>query len=343
MRRLFAALGVDYDHWKALTKTALRIDLRASRLGAAHFGHAQAKAAGMLIGQFVFYSFMGFAIAIGVWFTRDLFLAGLIVLTYVMFMGATASLLDHNAAIASPDDHAILGFRPITSRTYFAARLVNVLVYTTAMTAVFSYIPIVAYFLRHGPAVGFAMIVAIYAASVFTTLAMVVMYGWLVRTIGPNRLRRALSYVQFLLSFVIYGGFFTLSRVFQVGVISQIALPKSAWMLLLPSAWFASYPEIAAGRASTFDIALAGMSLMALVGVVLSLSGKLSLEYADRLAALTTAAPPPFAKTSRTTDPALSARRSARRRRAHPQPVPQRHEVPHGRAGDSAASRSSIS
>ena len=46
MRRLFEILDVDYDHWKALTKTALRIDLRVSRLGAAHFGHAQVKAAG---------------------------------------------------------------------------------------------------------------------------------------------------------------------------------------------------------------------------------------------------------------------------------------------------------
>ncbi len=74
-----------------------------------------------------------------------------------MFMVATAALLDHNSAIASPDDHAILGFRPVTSRTYFAARARNVLVYTTAMTAVFSYIPIVTFFVRHGAAVGMAV------------------------------------------------------------------------------------------------------------------------------------------------------------------------------------------
>lgn len=311
MRRLFDALGVDYDHWKALTTTALRIDFRASRLGAASFGHAQARAAGLLIGQFVFYSFMGAAIAAGVWFTRDLFLAGLIVLSYVMFMVATAALLDHNAAIASPDDHAILGFRPVTSRTYFAARLVNALVYTTAMTAVFSYIPIVAYFVRHGAAVGMAITMAIYAASLLTALTMIVSYAWLVRTVGPNRLRRVLSYVQFLLSFVVYGGFFALSRVFQVGVIGQLSLPKSMWMLLLPPAWFASYPEIAAGRISALDIALAGASVLALVGVTLRLGGKLSLEYADRLAAITTAAPSPSRK--RTARPALVFTRSEAR------------------------------
>ena len=311
MRRLFDALGVDYDHWKALTTTALRIDFRASRLGAAHFGHTQARAASLLIGQFVFYSFMGVAIAAAVWFTRDPFLAGLIVLTYVMFMVATAALLDHNAAIASPDDHAILGFRPVTSRTYFAARLVNVLVYTTAMTAVFSYVPIVAYFVRHGPAVGVAITMAIYAASLLTALTMIASYAWLVRAVGPSRLRRVLSYVQFGLSFVVYGGFFALSRVFQVGVLGQLSLPKSAWMLLLPPAWFASYPEIAAGRISALDIALAAASVVALVGVTLRLGGKLSLEYADRLAAITTAAPSPSRKP--TARPALLFTRSEAR------------------------------
>ena len=154
MRRLFEALAIDYDHWKALTLTALRIDLRASRLGGAHFGHQEVKAAGLLIGQFIFYSAMGVAVALLVWFSRDLFLAATTVVTYVMFMIATTALLDHNAAIVSPDDHAILGFRPLTSRTYFAARLANMLVYTTVMTTVFSYVPIVAFFVRHGVAVG---------------------------------------------------------------------------------------------------------------------------------------------------------------------------------------------
>jgi ABC-2 type transport system permease protein len=292
MRRLFESLGVDYDHWKALTKTALRIDLRASRLGAAHFGHHEVKAYAQLIGQFVFYSFMGGAVAFVVWLTRDLFLAGTIALSYVMFMVATAALLDHNAAIASPDDHAILGFRPVTSRTYFAARLANVLVYTTVMTTVFSYLPIVSFFLRYGGAVGLAAIVAIYAASATTALLMVVAYGWLVRTIGPQRLKRVLSYVQFLLSFVVYGGYFALSRLLQASVVAQIELPKSPWLLLFPPAWFASYLELAAGRASAFEIVAALVSLTVMAALATALSGRLSLEYADRLAALTTLSAP---------------------------------------------------
>jgi hypothetical protein len=292
MKPLFEALGVDYEHWKALTKTALRLDIRASRLGGAHFGHQDARAAGLLIGQFVFYSLMGMAVAMLVWFSRDLFLASTTVITYVMFMIATTALLDHNAAIVSPDDHAVLGFRPVTSRTYFAARLANVLVYTTVMTTVFSYLPIGAFFARYGAAVGLAAVIAIYASSVTTALAMVAAYGWLIRIVGPDRLKRTLSYVQFLFSFFIYGGYFALSRVFQVGVIAQVELPKSPLVLMLPPTWFASYLELAAGRTSAVEIVPALVSLVAFAALTTALGGRLSLEYADRLAALTTVSAP---------------------------------------------------
>jgi hypothetical protein len=288
MKRLFESCGVDYGHWKALTKTAVLVDLRSSRLGAAAFGRAGASAATVLIGQFVFYSFMGAAVSAVVWFTPDLFLASTIVVSYVMFMVATAALLDHNAAIASPDDHAILGFRPVTSRTYFAARLANVLIYTLAMTTVFSYIPVVTFFVRHGAAVGIAAVVAIAAASASTALTMIVAYGWLIRTVGADRLKRVLSYVQFLLSFLVYGGYFALSRVFQVGLVTRIELPKSPWLLLLPPAWFASYLELATGTLSWFGISSAVVSVGAVVTLLAALGGRLSLEYADRLAALTT-------------------------------------------------------
>ena len=299
MRHLFEILGVDYEHWKALTKTALRIDLRVSRLGAARFGHAQAKAAGVLIGQVVFYSMMGLAVALGVWFIPDLFFSSTVVLSYVMFMIATASLLDHNAAIASPDDHAILGFRPVTSRTYFAARLANVLVYTGGMTAIFAYLPVIAFFLRHGAAVGVAAIVAVGAASTVTSLTMIVAYAWLMRMVGPDRLKRVLSYVQFLLSFVVYGGYFALSGVFRVGMLAQHELRKSVLLLLVPPTWFASYLELAAGRTSAFEVVPVLVSL-AVFGVLIStLGGRLSLEYADRLAALTTVSAPVVRPASR--------------------------------------------
>lgn len=286
--RLFDAAGVDYAQWRAMTWAALLVDLRASTFVRGPQGR-QARAISGFIGQMLFYTVTGGFIAAFVMFSGDLFLSANLVLAYVMFMVGTAALLDHNAAITSPDDYHILGFRPVTSRTYFAARVANVLVYTSAMTTLFAYLPVAAFFVRWGAGVGLASGIAVYAASIFMAFVMVAAYSWLLRIIGPRRIKRVLSYLQFVFSFLVYGGYFLLSRLMSRSLLASIALPKAGWMLMIPPTWFASYLEIAAGRRSSLEIAPAAVSVVALGVLGLVISGRLSLDYADRLGALASA------------------------------------------------------
>ena len=292
--RLFAALDIDYVQWLAITKAALIVDLRASTFVRGPQGQ-QVRAIGAVIGQLVFYTVTGAFIAAFVVLSGDLFLAANLVLAYVMFMVGTAALLDHNAAITSPDDYYILGFRPVTSRTYFAARVANVLVYISVMTTLFAYLPIGAFFFRWGPAVGFASIAAVYGSAVFMAFAMVGVYSWLLRSVGAARIKRALSYLQFVFSFLVYGGYFVVSRLLSRQLLASMALPKTVWVLMIPSTWFASYLELGAGRWSPLETVPAAVSLVGLVGLALLIGGRLSLDYADRLGAIAsaTAAPQP--------------------------------------------------
>jgi len=286
--RLFTTFGIDYVQWKAITKAALLIDLRASMFVRGPRGQ-QTRAMGAVVSQLVFYSVMGGFVAAFVIFAGDLFLSANIVLGYLMFMVGTAALLDHNAVITSADDHNILGFRPVASRTYFAARMANVLVYTTVMTTLFAYLPAGAFFFRGGAAVGFAALAAIYGASIFMALAMVATFSSLLRVVGAQRVKRALSYLQFAFSFLVYGGYFLMSRVLTRNVLASLALPKTTALLLAPPSWFASYVELAAGRHATFDLAAAVISLVAIAGLASVIGGRLSLEYAERLGSLASA------------------------------------------------------
>lgn len=285
MRRILEAAGIDYDQWRALTLAALKIDFRTSSLARGR-RHGPAKAVGALVGQFAFYTVTGGLIAAVIWFGRDPFVAAIVVVAYVMFMVGVASLLDHNAAITSPDDYLILGSRPVASRTYFAARVANVLVYTLAMTSAFAYVPLVSFLIRHGTAVGLAAVAAVYAASLATTLAMIVSYTWLMRVVGPARLKRMLSYVQMMVSFVVYGGYFLVAELIGRQAIVTASITKSGWLCLLPPVWFASYVELAAGRWSALETAPAALSLVALAGLVASIGGRLSIDYAGQLGAV---------------------------------------------------------
>jgi len=157
MRRAFAAAGIDFDQWKALTLVALKLDLRGTASAQRQFRPDTSLVAAILF-QIVFYTLFSALVAFVVWASRDPLLTGSIAATYIAFVIGTAVILDHNSVISSPADYGILGFRPVSSRTYFAVKLTNILVYTTAVTTIASWLPILTTFLRHGWRMGVAML-----------------------------------------------------------------------------------------------------------------------------------------------------------------------------------------
>lgn len=285
MRALFAKAGIDYDQWKALTRTALKLDFRLASFGQSRM-NAQVKGASVFLAQGVLYFIFGVFLSILVWASRDLFLIGSAMTTYTLFMVGTAVLLDHSSALTSPADYSILGFRPVSSRTYFASRLANVLAYTTGMTTLVVILPVLALFLRHGLLVGLAGVLACYGCSISATLAILLSYTGMMRLVGADTLKRALSYVQLVMSFLVYGGYIFVSQFVSKIVTSSFVLPKSPWLLLYPGTWFASYLDIAAGKTSALELVPAGASVVAMVAMASGLSGRLSLDYSERLGAI---------------------------------------------------------
>ena len=223
MRPLFAAVGIDFDQWKALTIAALKLDFRAPSLGAQQ---AHRSVAGGLVVQAIFYTIFGALLSRLVWVNRDLFLVGTVLATYVTFLVGTAILLDHNSTITSPNDYGILGFRPVTSRTFFAVKLTNLLVYTNGVTTMAVWLPIVAATIRYGPAVGMASALAVYGCSTAVTLTIVMGYASMLRMFGADAIRRAFSYVQLVMSFLVYGGALLMSSVLSARVLGGLSLPE---------------------------------------------------------------------------------------------------------------------
>jgi len=289
MRRLVAAAGVDFEQWKALTVVALKLDFRGSALTQRQ-GEHETRVVISLIFQAIFYTLFGGIIAYLVWASRDLWLAGTIASTYIAFLIGTAVVLDHHSVISSPVDYAILGFRPLSSRTYFAVKLTNMLVYTTALTTVAAWVPVLVTSARHGVGIGGALFLDIYASSTATTLAIALSYATVLRAVGPDAIERVLSYVQMIMGFAVYGGQFLISGVLSRTAPGTWSLPASPLILLYPGTWFGSYLELASGRTSAGAIACAAASIVAVVLMGSQLGGRLSLQYSEALGAMTVAA-----------------------------------------------------
>lgn len=283
MKSLLEAAGVDYAQWLALTRTLLKRDFRTRSSQVARGSRGPATGWRALLAQTIFYSVFGLILSIAIVVSKDLFFIGLIMCAYVMFMVGTAVLLDHSSALTASDDYAVLGFRPVSSRTYFAVRLTNVLAYTLLMTTMVVYMPIAVLFLKHGVTAGMAGFFALYGASLGIAFALLLGYAGLQRVVGANLLKQVLSYVQLGMSFMVYGGYFLISRMVSKSFLMSFTIQKTWWLLVLPPSWFASYFDVANGTFTTPVLLPALTSVAALVAMSVALTGKLSSGFTDRL------------------------------------------------------------
>jgi hypothetical protein len=221
--------------------------------------------------------------------------------TYTLFMVGTAVLLDHSSALTSPLIIRSSDSGQSRRAPYFASRLANVLVYTTAMTTAVVILPIFALFCATACSSGWPACCLLRLFDQRDARDSDFVHGH-DALVGADTLKRALSYVQLVMSFLVYGGYIFVSQFVSKIVTSSFVLPKSVWLLLYPGTWFASYLDIAAGKTSALELVPAGASVVAMVAMASGLSGRLSLEYSERLGAIS----------------ASSQRAPARRRRSVP-------------------------
>lgn len=230
--------GLDWRQWRALVRAGLRQDLR--RAGRS-LGLATGSQSGGLVTLLVFQVALGVAVSVPIWTTDEAFAGATIHLTYVSLSVAALLLLDGSALIASTADHALVGPRPVSSRTFLTARATTLCAYALAVALAQSVGPLAAYAFAGGPRPGRAVIGLLATLSVSLTTAGVVVWfyaavvGWL-----PARYVRAgLTLLQLVFSFVLYGGLALLpSRLVGSWVAGPIG-DRPSWIWLLPTAWAA--------------------------------------------------------------------------------------------------------
>jgi ABC-2 type transport system permease protein len=288
--RLLEAISVDPIQWRILVRTFLKIDFGGLR----SIGESKTarRNAGALFLTAIIYFLSGFAPAMIIAGVRDLFLGATVMTTVIAFMVLSSLVVGDGLSIVSPDDHAILGFRPVTSRTYLAVRLTTLFVRTVAIVTLVSVLPVAALFAKDGlhPVRALGGLLAAHGTGAAVTLGFVAVYGWLLRTVGPARVLRVLSYLQFAVNMTVWLSFILVSQGLQRRVFSGTQLSEAPWVLAYPGAWFASIVQLAGGNFGAIPIAGTSLAVVLLALILFAIGGKLSLDYAAALGRLTTTA-----------------------------------------------------
>ena len=292
MKRLFDAAGVDYVQWRALMRAYTLTDF-ATLLGA--YGSSEAlRAVVILTLTGALLTLAGGGSAVVILLARDPLLAGIVMVTATMWMVGML-LLFQTPSLILPEDYAIVGFRPVTSRTYLAVRIGALLSQVLEIAVLTGLLPVAALLalpggLRTAPAAALAILMSGLAA----TFAMVALVCWLQQVFRPALLQRAVAVTQtvallgFTGLYLIVGARYLNGGLQALRSALSLEVPRTAWFLAFPGTWFGAYMEIARGRAGPFELAAAGLSLAAIVALATLMKGRLSVDYAIRVAGLTT-------------------------------------------------------
>jgi hypothetical protein len=204
--RLIRGLGVDPIQWRALVMVYLRMDFRAT--GGATKQQATGRARGHPLFGIALVTGMGGALfAVLAVRIPDVLVSATLLTTYGAINTVMVLLVDFTGLVVSPDDYAVLGHRPVSSRTYFAARLTAILAYITTVSVLLAVLPSFSYALWwHLGVTGLvATFVAVILCDVCASVLIITTYVVMLELVHPRRLRRAFSYLQLVSMLGFYG------------------------------------------------------------------------------------------------------------------------------------------
>lgn len=282
--RLLTALGIDPPQWRALTWAYLVMDLRRTggpkKPGQSRF--ANTAYAALLIVTAI----SGAGLAVLAFALRNAFTATVLVVTYVLFNTAILLFLDFTTLVVSPDDYRLLAPRPISSRTFFGARVASILVYVGVIAATMTLFPALALWLWHGLGpLGFvgAMLASV-LCSVWSAIAVMSVYGLLVRVVSPSRLTRIITYVHLVAVTGFLAVYSLVFTIFEHPWLRDFDVARVRWAWLYPGAWFASLVPVLSATGERLHT-LGAIAALTITAITLPIASSwMTLEYAQQLA-----------------------------------------------------------
>lgn len=263
---LLTALGIEPRAFLALAKTLILIDLRGQHFARATATKPHYKISPLfwVVGQCLTAS----AITSLVLFRRvDVFFYAFVGLVVSVLVTATTLLVEFNEVVLDPRDLDIIGHRPVSPRTYAAARFANLLFYVALMYLALNIFPLIvgAGLKDAGLWYAPAYLVASLAATVATVAMVIVILslGGMSDQLEP--VKEVLAWTQIILVLVVGYGAQLKFRNNGHALEVWAAFPPP-WVAYLPPTWLARFVERAAVSP---DLVTLGIGLALAAGSIL--------------------------------------------------------------------------
>lgn len=284
--KIFALFRVDEIQFRTLLRIGFLIDLRGSAQAAApgHATDSPLKSSMALYGICsAFLAPLAFLFPAAL-YARFIMIFGMALLGMIM-------LVDFGVTLVVPDDIVILGWRPISSRTYFAAKLTNALAFISAFAVALFTIPAIAGIFARGATLMFLPLFLLSGifGGVFIAGLVAASYAALLRIFSAEKFRSAVNFLQIAMMATLMVGSQVGPRIEGRDAIREIVQKQGldsslwSWWDLLPSRWFCAPSELLIGGVNPRVIALSAIAFAGTIALFIVLIRSLSLTYLQKV------------------------------------------------------------
>ncbi|MEW6131316.1 MAG: hypothetical protein AB1757_30080 [Acidobacteriota bacterium] len=265
--------GIDVRQLKTLLGVYLKLDLRSSK-SFGQQGKETFTSNRALLSILLMYVLSGLIIGFFVLTGADVFLFSLIASSYTFALIALAVITESGNVIFNENEPDIIGHLPITSRTLFVAKTLNLFLFALLLATAVNFFPTIFGVWARGSSVAFvfAHIVSAFLIAVFATVLVVTSYGLLMRYVDKEKFNNIIAYAQTALTILFILSYQLLPRLmdkFQINI-NQASRDYFYYYLLYPPAWFVGLTLLLMGKVNTFSLALTltGLLILSIVGFI---------------------------------------------------------------------------
>lgn len=220
--------------FRLLLLNAIRMDFRESRKSG-----SRKRKMSPITWALIFYGFMGISMAVSLVPRTGPFYYTVFMFAYSMMMMAFMVIFEFNSSLFYMNDVDVIMHRPISSQTFLAVKICNLLFYVFIMGTALCFFPALIGLLLPGSGWSFTLLFFSGAllANIFMASAIILLYTWLMRILPIERFKDILAYVQIIISFFLILAYQMLPR---AGFVNTIHLKPDSWYVnLFPPVWFA--------------------------------------------------------------------------------------------------------
>ncbi len=239
MAKLFLNKEVDFEKLKIIVATKLIMDRRRIRVAMKN-NAATKEPNNQILATIIVYGFIGLFVGFLVFIIKDIVISMTIIHSYILFMMAMTLITDFSSVLLDTTDNQIILPRPVSSKTFFVARLIHILVYLLQFTIALALFPIIFTFVEHGFFVGIACIVTVLLTVLFSVFLTYLLYGLILKFSSEQKLKDIISGFQIIMTIFFAIGFQVIPRLLNVNKMAYVTMPMHWYTYFLPPVWMAN-------------------------------------------------------------------------------------------------------